>query len=82
MQLAPKDAVHQFYVDSLVYSTPFLETVIKIVGEDRVLLGSDWPFPMGAPTADHDLAPLDPALQHQEIRKTNAEEAFGSRLRS
>lgn len=78
---SPVDAVRRFYVDSLVHSPPFLRAVIEIIGEDRVLLGSDWPFPMGAPSADHDLAELDPALRHR-IRKTNAEDAFGPRLQS
>ena len=32
--------------------------VIKTIGESRVLLGSDWPFPMGAPSAEHDLGHL------------------------
>ena len=78
---APIDAVRRFYVDSLVHSPPFLRAVIELIGEDRVLLGSDWPFPMGAPSADHDLSGLDPALRYR-IRKTNAEEAFGPRLLS
>jgi aminocarboxymuconate-semialdehyde decarboxylase len=75
----PIDAVRRFYVDSLVHSAPFLEAILKIIGEDRVLLGSDWPFPMGAPTSNYDLVDLHPALRHR-IRKTNAEEAFGTRL--
>ena len=79
--LAPLEAVRRFYVDSLVHSAPFLEAVIKLVGEDKMLLGSDWPFPMGAPNADHDLGSLDPALRLR-IRKTNAETVFGVRLQS
>ena len=48
---------------------------------DRILLGSDWPFPMGAPSAEHDLGHLDEKLRRR-IRKFNAEEAFGDRLKS
>lgn len=81
LPMAPIDAVRHFYVDSLVHSAPFLDAVIKVIGEDRILLGSDWPFAMGAPVADHDLAALEPALRHR-IRKTNAEDVFGSRLES
>jgi aminocarboxymuconate-semialdehyde decarboxylase len=81
LQLAPVDAARHFYVDSLVHSALFLESVIKLVGEDRVLLGSDWPFPMGTPHADHDLGGLAPTLR-QRIRKTNAEDAFGFRLKN
>lgn len=81
LQLTPVDAVRRFYVDSLVHSTPFLESLIRLVGEDKVLLGSDWPFPMGAPHADNDIGTLAPALRWR-IRKTNAEEAFGFRLQN
>jgi aminocarboxymuconate-semialdehyde decarboxylase len=80
LALEPLDAVRRFYVDSLVHSPAFLDTVIKTVGEDRILLGSDWPFQMGASTADHDIGHLDETLQRR-IRKTNAEAAFGNRLK-
>lgn len=80
LMLEPKDAVRRFYVDSLVHSPAFLYAIIKIIGDDRILLGSDWPFPMGAPNADHDLGHLDEALRRR-IRKSNAEQAFGNRLK-
>ena len=79
LDLQPLDAVRRFYVDSLVHSSSYLQTVIATIGSDRILLGSDWPFPMGAPSAEHDLADLDASLK-REIRKTNAERVFGSRL--
>lgn len=80
LPLPPVDAVRRFYVDSLVHSPRFLEAIIGIIGEDRILLGSDWPFAMGAPSAEHDLGALDAALKHK-IRKGNAETVFGARLR-
>ena len=80
MSLKPLEAVRRFYVDSLVHSPMFLETIIKTIGESRVLLGSDWPFPMGAPSAEHDLGHLDEKTRLR-IRKLNAEEAFGVRLK-
>jgi aminocarboxymuconate-semialdehyde decarboxylase len=79
LAMPPRDAIRRFYVDSLVHSRASLDLIIEVVGEDRVLLGSDWPFPMGAPSAEHDLGPLNPALK-MKIRKANAEQAFGSRL--
>ena len=79
LALEPRDAVRRFYVDSLVHSPAWLAAIIEIIGADRVLLGSDWPFPMGAASADHDLGALPSALRLQ-IRKTNAEQAFGKRL--
>src|SRR6185312_5932216 len=80
LALEPKDAVRRFYVDSLAHSPAFLDYVINTIGHDRILLGSDWPFPMGAPNAEHDIGHLDVALR-QRIRRTNAEKAFGNRLK-
>jgi aminocarboxymuconate-semialdehyde decarboxylase len=50
-----------------------------VIGADRILLGSDWPFPMGADSADADLGayPLELVAR---IRKQNAERVFGRRL--
>lgn len=79
LALQPRDAVRRFHVDSLVHSSVFLAAIIEIIGPDRILLGSDWPFPMGAPSAEHGLGTLDPATKIM-IRKTNAEALFGSRL--
>jgi aminocarboxymuconate-semialdehyde decarboxylase len=79
--MPPEQAVRRFYVDSLVHSAPMLRAIIEILGDDRILLGSDWPFPMGAPSAGHDLSVLD-AATIGKIRKANAEAVFGRRLRS
>jgi aminocarboxymuconate-semialdehyde decarboxylase len=81
LSLLPLDAMRRFYVDSLVHSPAYLDLLIEMVGPDRVLLGSDWPFPMGAESADHDLGHLTAELR-QRIRRTNAEAAFGARLLS
>lgn len=79
LALPPIEAVRKFYVDSLVHSPAYLAAIIDIVGDDKILLGSDWPFPMGASSAEHDLAHLDTGSKTR-IRKTNAEHVFGSRL--
>ena len=47
MQVAPLDGVRRFYVDSLMHPATFLESLIKLVGEDKILLGCDWLFSMG-----------------------------------
>lgn len=77
--LSVNDAVRRFYVDSVAHSPAYLKAIIEVVGEDRVLLGSDWPFPMGTDSAEHDIGPLDATLK-LKIRKTNAEAAFAGRL--
>ena len=42
------DALRRFYVDDLVHDDAVLELLGSIFGADRVLAGSDWPFPMGS----------------------------------
>lgn len=81
LALQPRDAIRRFFVDSLLHSPIFLSAVIDAVGEDHILLGSDWPFPMGAASADHDIGHLSHE-QKRKIRKTNAEHVFGTRLAS
>jgi aminocarboxymuconate-semialdehyde decarboxylase len=45
----PTDSLARFYVDTIVHSPEVLEFLVGHVGADRVLLGSDYPFDMGAP---------------------------------
>jgi aminocarboxymuconate-semialdehyde decarboxylase len=42
------DALRRFYVDDLVPDDAVLELLGSTFGADRVLAGSDWPFPMGS----------------------------------
>ena len=37
----------RFYVDSAVFDAGALQLLIDVMGEDRVMLGSDYPFPLG-----------------------------------
>jgi aminocarboxymuconate-semialdehyde decarboxylase len=37
----------RFYVDSLVFDADALKALVKILGAERVALGSDYPFPLG-----------------------------------
>ena len=43
----PRDYLGKFYVDSLIHDPSFLKFVIDLLGEDRVMIGSDYPFPLG-----------------------------------
>ena len=43
----PREYLGKFYVDSLVHDCDALRLLIKMVGHDRVALGSDYPFPLG-----------------------------------
>ncbi len=40
----------RFYVDSLVHDPEALRTILRLLGPERVALGSDYPFPLGEKT--------------------------------
>ncbi len=46
-ELPPSRYVDRFYVDSAVYDDDALQLLVKVMGENRVVLGSDYPFPLG-----------------------------------
>ena len=43
----PLEYLGRFYVDSLVHDQHALKELLRIYGENRVILGSDYPFPLG-----------------------------------
>lgn len=43
----PRSYLGRFYVDSLVHDADALRALLAIFGENRVTLGSDYPFPLG-----------------------------------
>jgi aminocarboxymuconate-semialdehyde decarboxylase len=43
----PREYLGKFYLDSLVHDPVMLKYLIHLVGENRVALGSDYPFPLG-----------------------------------
>ena len=43
----PRDYLGKFYLDSLVHDPEVLDYLIKLVGEDMIALGTDYPFPLG-----------------------------------
>lgn len=43
----PKDYLGHFWLDSLVHDSNVLKYIVELVGEDKVALGSDYPFPLG-----------------------------------
>jgi aminocarboxymuconate-semialdehyde decarboxylase len=48
VSLPVAEALRRFYVDDLVHDDAVLELLMKTFGPERVLAGSDWPFPMGS----------------------------------
>ena len=43
----PKNYLGKFYLDSLVHDETMLKYIVDLIGEDKVTLGSDYPFPLG-----------------------------------
>jgi len=48
-QGAPGDYLRSFYYDTCVMQPPAIRLLCDLVGPDRVVLGSDYPFPIGDP---------------------------------
>ena len=46
-ELAPRQYVNRFSVDSAVFDQRALEFLVGTMGAERVMLGSDYPFPLG-----------------------------------
>ena len=44
---SPRSYIGKFWIDSLVHDEKAMNYVIDIMGEDKVCLGSDYPFPLG-----------------------------------
>jgi aminocarboxymuconate-semialdehyde decarboxylase len=45
--VAPKNYLEKFWVDSLVHDTDALDYLIKKIGINKIALGTDYPFPLG-----------------------------------
>ncbi len=43
----PRDYLGKFWFDSLVHDPLMLDYLLKVAGEDKIALGTDYPFPLG-----------------------------------
>ncbi len=43
----PSSYSSRFFVDSAVFSDDALRLLVAVMGEDHILMGSDYPFPLG-----------------------------------
>jgi len=46
-KINPREYLGRFYLDSLVHDELALKYLVQLVGEDKVVMGSDYPFPLG-----------------------------------
>jgi aminocarboxymuconate-semialdehyde decarboxylase len=75
----PKEYLGRFWIDSLVHDEKVLKYCIDLMGEDKIILGSDYPFPLGeVPECGHliDNSNL-PASIKEKILETNVLDFLG-----
>jgi aminocarboxymuconate-semialdehyde decarboxylase len=75
----PSEYLRRLYYDSLVYESDALEVLIRRVGAQRVLLGSDFPFDMGVtdPLERLDAVTALDATDREAIRGATAAALLG-----
>lgn len=74
----PKEYLGQFYIDSLTHDPDVLDYVVKLMGENKVCLGTDYPFPLGElePGKLIESMPYNTALK-QKLAALNAADWLG-----
>jgi aminocarboxymuconate-semialdehyde decarboxylase len=78
MKKSPAEYLRMLYYDSCVYETEVLEALVKRVGADRVLLGSDYPVGEPKPIEFVESCVL-PAEDKEKIIGVNAARLFRTR---
>jgi len=58
----PRKYLSRIYFDSLVHEAAKLDYLVKLVGADQVMLGSDYPFPLG----EHNPGELIDSMPYEE----------------
>jgi len=49
----PTEYLKQLYYDSIVFTPEALKTLIAEVGVDKIMMGTDYPFPWTRTSVDH-----------------------------
>ena len=72
---SPYAYLRRFYYDSVVFEPAALQYLVTVVGADRVVAGTDWPFDMADPDPGGivDRAGLDAGVSRQILGRTAAE---------
>lgn len=66
-KINPREYLGKFYLDSLVHDETALKYLVDLVGDEKIVLGSDYPFPLG----EHEPGKLIESLNYlsQESRE-------------
>lgn len=59
----PAFLLRRFLVDCIAHDPALIALAAEVFGPDRIVFGSDWPFPMGLPDPQAQLAMLAPELR-------------------
>ncbi len=75
----PSHYVNRFSVDSAVFDVRSLRLLVEVMGAERVMLGSDYPFPLGEPQIGSLIegAEFLAAPERQQLLAGNAAAFFG-----
>lgn len=75
----PRDYLGKFWIDSLIHDPHMLDYVVELMGEDKIALGTDYPFPLGEWFPDRGWVPGEliesmnwPDLKKQKLLADNA----------
>lgn len=71
----PREYLGKFWLDSLVHDELMLEYLVKLIGAEKIALGTDYPFPLG------ELAPGKMIESAQFDEATKAELLHGAALK-
>jgi len=72
----PREYLGRFYLDSLVHDEMALEFLVSLMGEDRIVMGSDYPFPLGEHKPGRlieSMAEFNPVVKEKLLWKNAAE---------
>ncbi len=74
----PRQYLGKFYLDSLVHDPLMLEVLIKLFGEDKICLGTDYPFPLGELEPGKLIESMNfNAITREKLLSKNAKEWLG-----
>lgn len=75
----PREYLDRFHVDSLVHDAESFRFLLRLMGPERIVLGSDYPFPLGEAVPGSLLESLTDLSEEDRTRilATNALELFG-----
>ena len=75
----PSEYARRFHVDGIVFDPGALKLLVDVMGAERVMLGSDYPFPLGEQRIGSLVNSVDflSSAQRERILRGNAIEFFG-----